>query len=67
MCNAIRECDMFFSPGTIFPTKFSDGVFKETCAHRSNRSRGSVTNHNHRRKGEIIILVHLLYGLLANS
>jgi len=42
MCNTINECDVLFSPRTVFPTGFSDGVFDEACAYRGNRPRGSV-------------------------
>jgi hypothetical protein len=45
MCNAINECDVLFSPRTVFPTGFSDGVFNEACAYRGNRPRGSVVKH----------------------
>ena len=45
MCNAINECDVLFSPRTVFPTRFSDGVFNEACAYRGNRSRRSVVKH----------------------
>ena len=45
MCNAINECDVLFSPITVFPTGFSDGVFNEPCAYRGNRPRGSVVKH----------------------
>ena len=42
MCNTINECDVLFSPRTVFPTGFSDGVFDEACAYHGNRPRGSV-------------------------
>jgi hypothetical protein len=45
MCNAINECDVFFSSRTVFPTGFLDGVFNEACAYRGNRPRGSVVKH----------------------
>ena len=45
MCNAINECDVLFSPRTIFPTGFSDGVFNEACASHGNRPKGSVVKH----------------------
>jgi hypothetical protein len=45
MCNAINECDVFFSPRTVFSTRFSNGVFNKACAYRSNHPRGSVVKH----------------------
>jgi hypothetical protein len=45
MCNAINKCDVLFSPRTVFPTRFSDGVFNEAYAYRGNRPRGSVVKH----------------------
>ena len=45
MCNAINECDVLFSPRTVFPTGFSDRVFNEACAYYDNRPRGSVVKH----------------------
>ena len=45
MCNAINECDVLFSPRTIFSTRFSDEVFNEACAYRGNRPRGSVVKY----------------------
>jgi hypothetical protein len=45
MCNAINECDILFSPRTVFPTGFSDGVFNEAYTYRGNRPRGSVVKH----------------------
>jgi len=45
MCNAINECDVLFSPRTVFPIGFSNGVFKEACAYHGNRPRGSVVKH----------------------
>jgi len=46
MCNAINECDVLFSPRTVFPSGFLDGVFNEACAYRGNRPRGSVVKHS---------------------
>ena len=61
MCNPNNECNVLFSPRTVFPTRFSDEVFNEACAYRGNRLRGSVVKHTNfypRRKGEgILILV----------
>ena len=45
MCNAINECDVLFSPRTVFPSGFLDGVFNEACAYRGNRPRRSVVKH----------------------
>jgi hypothetical protein len=45
MCNAMNECDVLFSPRTVFPIGFLNGVFNEACAYRGNRSRGSVVKH----------------------
>jgi len=45
MCNAINECDVLFSPRTVFPTRFLDGVFNEACAYHGNRLRRSVVKH----------------------
>jgi hypothetical protein len=45
MCNTINECNVLFSPTTVFPIGFSDGVFNEACAYRGNRPRGSVVKH----------------------
>jgi hypothetical protein len=45
MCNAINECDVLFSPKTVFSTRFSDGVFNEAYAYHGNRPRGSVVKH----------------------
>jgi len=45
MCNTINECDVLFSPKTVFSIGFSDGVFNEACAYRGNRLRGSVVKH----------------------
>jgi len=45
MCNAINECDVLFSPRTVFPIGFSDRVFDEACAYRGNCPRGSVVKH----------------------
>ena len=45
MCNAINECDVLFSPRTVFPIGFSDGVFNEAYAYRGNRPRGSAVKH----------------------
>ena len=45
MCNAINECDVLFSPRTVFPSGFLDGVFNEACAYRGNRPRWSVVKH----------------------
>jgi hypothetical protein len=45
MCNAINECDVLFSPRTVFPTRFSDRVFNEEYPYRGNRPRGSVVKH----------------------
>jgi len=64
MCNTINECDVLFSPRTIFSTGFSDGVFNEACAYRGNRPRGSVVKHTdcilkRKGEGEILILVRL--------
>ena len=38
MCNAINECDVLFSPRTVFSTGFLDGVFNEACAYRGRKS-----------------------------
>ena len=45
MCNAINECDVLFSPRTVFSIGFSNGVFNEAYAYRGNRPRGSVIKH----------------------
>jgi hypothetical protein len=45
MCNAINECDVLFSPRTLFHTGFLNGVFNEACAYCGNRPRGSVIKH----------------------
>ena len=45
MCNTTNECDVLFSPRTVFPTGFSDGVFNEACTYRGNRPRESVVKH----------------------
>ena len=45
MCNTTNECDVLFSPRTVFLTGFSDRVFNEACAYRGNRPRGSVVKH----------------------
>ena len=45
MCNAINECDILFSPRTVFSTGFSDGFFDEACAYRGSRPMGSVVKH----------------------
>jgi len=45
MCNTINECNVLFSPRTVFPIGFSDGVFNEACAYRGNRPRESVVKH----------------------
>jgi hypothetical protein len=45
MCNAINECNVLFSPRTIFFHRVSDRVFTEACAYRGNRPRESVVKH----------------------
>ena len=45
MCNTINECNVLFSPRTIFSTEFLDEVFNEACAYRGNHPRGSVVKH----------------------
>jgi hypothetical protein len=45
MCNKINECDVLFSPRTLFSTRFLDGVFNEAYAYRGNRPWGSVVKH----------------------
>jgi len=40
--NAINEYDVLFSPRTVFPIGFSNGVFNEAC---DNCPRGSVVKH----------------------
>ena len=45
MCNAINECDVLFSPRTVFLTGFSDEVFNEAYAYHGNHLRGSVIKH----------------------
>ena len=34
-----------FLQESFFPTRFSDGVFNETCAYHVNRPRWSVVKH----------------------
>jgi len=45
MCNAINECDVFFSPNAVFSTGFLDRVFNKACAYHGNHPRKSVVKH----------------------
>jgi hypothetical protein len=67
MCNAINECNVLFSPRTVFSIGFSDRVFNEAYASRGNRPRGSVVKYTDsiiegKEKRGILILVRLYVG-----